>query len=199
MYRVDTASNTDTICHSATNIGNINGKSAYSYAQDGGYTGTEAEFAKKLAEKTPTKLPNPKSLIIYDDIGSAPSVQYDGTNAETIFMRKNIYVPISMNEDGTFTSGEKFRTITNYIGTGYNVFCLIDEVFIPLLTFNDDVCSFALTLSVGDAFFTYIVEISSDNTCSVDMIQTEIPTEEYINALIDAKFDEIGMAEEGAY
>ena len=28
-----------------------NGKSAYSYAQDGGYTGTEAEFAAKLAEE----------------------------------------------------------------------------------------------------------------------------------------------------
>ena len=30
------------------------GKSAYSYAQDGGYTGTEAEFAAKLAEEIPT-------------------------------------------------------------------------------------------------------------------------------------------------
>ena len=29
------------------------GKSAYQYAQDGGYTGTEAEFAEKLAEETP--------------------------------------------------------------------------------------------------------------------------------------------------
>lgn len=30
------------------------GKSAYAYAQDGGYTGTEAEFAAKLAEEIPT-------------------------------------------------------------------------------------------------------------------------------------------------
>ena len=30
------------------------GKSAYQYAQDGGYTGTEAEFAAKLAEEIPT-------------------------------------------------------------------------------------------------------------------------------------------------
>ena len=29
------------------------GKSAYQYAQDGGYTGTEAEFAEKLAEEIP--------------------------------------------------------------------------------------------------------------------------------------------------
>lgn len=31
------------------------GKSAYQYAQDGGYTGTEAEFSKKLAENTYSK------------------------------------------------------------------------------------------------------------------------------------------------
>lgn len=32
------------------------GKSAYQYAVDGGYTGTEAEFAAKLAEEAPAKL-----------------------------------------------------------------------------------------------------------------------------------------------
>ena len=31
------------------------GKSAYEYAKDGGYTGTEAEFAAKLAKEIPTK------------------------------------------------------------------------------------------------------------------------------------------------
>ena len=30
------------------------GKSAYQYAQDGGYTGTEAEFAAKMAEEIPS-------------------------------------------------------------------------------------------------------------------------------------------------
>lgn len=34
-----------------------NGKSAYAYAQNGGYTGTEAEFAQKLAKAVPTALP----------------------------------------------------------------------------------------------------------------------------------------------
>ena len=32
------------------------GKTAYEYAKDGGYAGTEAEFAKKLAEEYPTKV-----------------------------------------------------------------------------------------------------------------------------------------------
>ena len=53
------------------------GKSAYQYAQDGGYTGTETEFAAKLAAEMPTTLPNPNALTFtgavegsYD--GSAP-------------------------------------------------------------------------------------------------------------------------------
>ena len=35
-------------------IYSIQGKSAYQYAQDGGYTGTEAEFAEKMAAEIPT-------------------------------------------------------------------------------------------------------------------------------------------------
>jgi hypothetical protein len=31
------------------------GKTAYEYARDGGYTGTETEFATKLAKEVPTK------------------------------------------------------------------------------------------------------------------------------------------------
>ena len=38
------------------------GKSAYAYAVEGGYTGTEAEFAAKLAQEIPETLPNPNAL-----------------------------------------------------------------------------------------------------------------------------------------
>ena len=53
------------------------GKSAYSYAQDGGYSGTEAEFAAKLAAE---KLPNPYPLTFT----GAVSGSYDGSSAKTI-------------------------------------------------------------------------------------------------------------------
>ena len=53
------------------------GKSAYSYAVDGGYTGTEAEFAAKLAAE---KLPNPFPLTF----NGAVSGSYDGSSAKTI-------------------------------------------------------------------------------------------------------------------
>lgn len=39
----------------SVNIKGKDGKSAYQYAKDGGYTGTEVEFAEKLAKEIPTK------------------------------------------------------------------------------------------------------------------------------------------------
>ena len=58
----------------ATGAAGAAGKSAYAYAQDGGYTGTEEEFAEKLAQE---KFANPNALTFtgavegsYD--GSAP-------------------------------------------------------------------------------------------------------------------------------
>ena len=53
------------------------GKSAYAYAVEGGYTGTETEFAAKLAEEMPATLPNPNALTFTGTVtgsydGSAP-------------------------------------------------------------------------------------------------------------------------------
>lgn len=56
------------------------GKSAYQYAQEGGYTGTEAEFAAKLAEEMPDKLPNPNALTFT----GAASGSYDGSAPVTV-------------------------------------------------------------------------------------------------------------------
>ena len=56
-------------------IHSLKGKSAYQYAQDGGYTGTEAEFAAKLAAKMPDKLPNPNALTF----SGAVEANYDGS------------------------------------------------------------------------------------------------------------------------
>lgn len=56
------------------------GKSAYQYAVEGGYTGTEEEFAAKLAEEMPTKLPNPNALTFT----GAVSGSYDGSEALSV-------------------------------------------------------------------------------------------------------------------
>ena len=56
------------------------GKSAYQYAQDGGYTGTEAEFAEKLAQEIPEALPNPNALTFT----GAVTGSYNGSAAVTV-------------------------------------------------------------------------------------------------------------------
>ncbi len=53
------------------------GKSAYEYAKDGGYTGEEKDFAEKLAGETPKKLPNPHALTVNGK-------SYDGSEAVDI-------------------------------------------------------------------------------------------------------------------
>lgn len=72
------------------------GKSAYSYAKDGGYTGTEEEFAGKLAQEIPTALPNPHALTINGQ-------SYDGSEAVEVDSR---FFPVTItgNGDGTYTS-----------------------------------------------------------------------------------------------
>lgn len=56
------------------------GKSAYQYAQDAGYTGTESEFSNRLAAEIPTALPNPQKLTF----SGAVSAEYDGSGAVTV-------------------------------------------------------------------------------------------------------------------
>lgn len=66
------------------------GKTAYQYAQDGGYSGTEGQFAKKLAEDMPDTLPNPHPLTIngksYDGSEPVDLVITGGGASENILM-----------------------------------------------------------------------------------------------------------------
>ena len=56
------------------------GKTAYQYAVDGGYTGTETEFAAKLAAEMPDKLPNPNAITFT----GAVTGSYDGSAPLTV-------------------------------------------------------------------------------------------------------------------
>ena len=55
----------------------LQGKSAYQYAVEGGYTGTETEFAAKLAQE---KFANPNALTF----AGAVTGSYDGSEAVTV-------------------------------------------------------------------------------------------------------------------
>ena len=61
----------------ATGAAGAAGKSAYAYAQDGGYTGTEAEFAAKLAKE---RFANPYALTFTGAVEGS----YDGSEPVTV-------------------------------------------------------------------------------------------------------------------
>ena len=104
-----TASNPDMPEVDGANIAGKPGKSAYQYAQDGGYIGTEAEFAAKLAEEMPDKLPNPNALTFtgavtgsYD--GSAPVTVEIPSGGGGSSVSANIEKVYSWTADGTVQS-----------------------------------------------------------------------------------------------
>lgn len=83
-----------------------NGKSAYQYALEGGYTGTEAEFLAKLAEEMPDKLPNPNALTFT----GAVTGSYDGSAP--------VSVEIPSGEGGTGGGGDVFELIGEATSSG---------------------------------------------------------------------------------
>ena len=80
------------------------GKSAYQYAQDGGYTGTEEEFAEKLAAE---KFANPNALTFTGAVEGS----YDGSEPVTVeipeavtdeHINKLINTTLGVIENGTY-------------------------------------------------------------------------------------------------
>lgn len=73
------------------------GKSAYEYAQDGGYTGTEEEFAEKLATEYLTDVQVNGGSIVQDGVANIPPAYYTtkgviyiaGTNNGLCFVNGN--------------------------------------------------------------------------------------------------------------
>lgn len=76
------------------------GKSAYNYAQDGGYTGTEAEFSNKLAQEIPKSLPNPHPITIngktYDGSEEVNITITGGASSDNVLLGQT---PITMTEN----------------------------------------------------------------------------------------------------
>lgn len=95
------------------------GKSAYQYAQDGGYTGTEAEFAAKLAQE---KFASPNALTFT----GAVTGNYDGSEPVTVEIPSgggaavetwDLLINAEITEDCTevfFNSGDAGETLSDY-------------------------------------------------------------------------------------
>lgn len=145
------------------------GKSAYQYAQDGGYTGTETEFAAKLAEEMPGALPNPNALTF---MGAATGT-YDGSAPLTVNIPAGgggtggssewkLLTDITLTEASAIAEVKydtKYKTMYAYfripkveekISTG-NSICLLHS-------------NALYYVSIGDPSYNYCIEIICDAT-----------------------------------
>ena len=171
------------------------GKSAYQYAKDGGYAGTEAEFAEKLAQEqligttndlTPTQ--------VYDAVsaGIPVKVQYtDSTFGLLSFAAFNISESMNTIIANTIAYYNGFYFLGELVGDkSKNVWfflatALAQEKDIPVRLPNPNCLNF--TGAVTDTY-------DGSNPVSV-----EIPsavTDDHINSLIDTK---LGVIENGSY
>ena len=171
------------------------GKTAYQYAQDGGYTGTESKFAEKLAQEqligtTETLTPTQ----VYEAVSAGIPVKVQHTDSEfgvfayTAFAIAETMGVIAANTiayyNGQYILGELVGIISanrwSFMKT-----TLVQETDIPSTLPNPNALTF--TGAVTDTY-------NGTNPVSI-----EIPsavTDEHINSLIDAK---LGGIENGAY
>ena len=173
----------------------LHGKSAYDTAKAGGYTGTETEFAEKLAQEqltgttstlTPTQVYNAVSA------GIPVKVQYtDGTYGIISFTAFN--VSESMNvivsemiaySNGVYMLCELFGNKSNN-SWGFNATTLAQKTDIPSALPNPN----ALT-------FTGAVTGSYDGSGAMTVNIPSAVTDAHINNLIDTK---LGVIENGSY
>ena len=179
----------------ATGAAGADGKSAYAYAQDGGYTGTETEFAEKMAEEqlagttdelTPAQVYNAVSAAI------PVKVQYaDSTYGLLSFTAFNIAESLSVIVSQTIIFHYGMYILAELAGNksdnrwGFNVTTLAQKTDIPSALPNPN----ALT-------FTGAVTGSYDGSAPMSVNVPNAVTDAHINSLIDTK---LGVIENGAY
>ena len=98
-----TASKADMPAVDVANIKGLQGKSAYQYAKEGGFTGTEAEFAAKLAAE---KFANPNALTFT----GAVTGSYDGSEALEVAIPSggaDCTIAVDMLASGTVAQGSE--------------------------------------------------------------------------------------------
>ena len=144
-----------------TGSAGANGKSAYKYAQEGGYTGTETEFAAKLAQKqligttnelTPTQVYNAVSA------GVPVKVQYtDRTYGILYFTAFNIAESLNTIVSQTIVYNGGVYILAELVGYksnnrwGFMTTTLAQKTDIPSSLKNPN----ALTIKIGSTTVTY--------------------------------------------
>lgn len=98
------------------------GKTAYQYAKDGGYTGTEKEFTQKLAKELPTKLSDLENDLELEVEGTVEITDGEPTKESTV-------MTIDPNADEVnICTEEDFNAFKEEIDAKFDAFINAEEV-----------------------------------------------------------------------
>ena len=172
----------------ATGPAGKDGKSAYRYAVESGYTGTEAAFAKKLASET-------LFVTITDNNGTLAADKTFIEIRDAILAGISVFVkyggvglpPISLSADALYFGAIMCDRIS--VGTNIIEITPYGEV--------NDISAFVETLPNPNSLtFTGAVTGSYDGSAALSVKIPSAVTDEHINSLIDTK---LGVIENGSY
>lgn len=179
----------------ATGATGASGKSAYQYAQEGGYTGTEEEFAEKLAQEQLTGTTDeltPAQVYEAVSAGIPVKVQYaDRTYGILSFTAFNVAESVNVIVSQTITELNSVYILVELFGNkstnvwGVNDTTLAQKADIPTALPNPN----AIT-------FTGAVTGSYNGSAAVTVNIPSAVTDDHINSLIDTK---LGVIENGSY
>lgn len=171
------------------------GKSAYQYAQDGGYTGTEEEFAEKLAQEQLTGTTDsltPAQVYNAVSAGIPVKVQYtDSIYGLLSFTAFNVAESLNVIVSQTIVLYNGVYILAQLWGNksknswGINVTTLAQKTDIPSALPNPKTLAF--TGAVTDSY---------DGSTAKTVNIPEAVTDDHINFLIDTK---LGVIENGSY
>lgn len=154
----------------STGATGADGKSAYQYAQDGGYTGTETEFSEKLAQEQLSGATNeltPTQVYEAVSAGIPVKVQYtDSTYGLLYFTAFNIAESLSMIVSQTIVYANNVYILAELSGSkslnSWKVMftTLAEKTDIPTRLPN----FYSINITVGDTLYSY------DGSEQVDII-----------------------------
>ena len=181
-----------------TGSAGANGKSAYQYAVEGGYTGTEAEFAEKLAQEqltgttaelTPTQVYNAVSA------GIPVKVQYtDRTYGLLSFTAFNIAESLSVIVAQAIVY---YNSVYILAELGGNIQAGNWFTEFTVLAEKSDIPDIPMAIPNPHAItFTGAVTGNYDGSFPMNVNIPSAVTDDHINSLIDAK---LGVIENGSY
>ena len=189
------ASKTDMPAVDGANIKGPQGKSAYQYAQEGGYTKTESDFSAKLAEEQLTGTTNdltPTQVYEAVSAGIPVKVQYtDSTYGLLSFTAFNvseslnaIVSQIIAYANGVYMLCELFGDKSSNVW-GFNITTLAQKTDIPSALPNPNYLT-----------FTGAVTGSYDGSMAKTVNIPSAVTDDHINELINTA---LGVIENGSY